>query len=951
MQFFYYGIINELFNFIISPTPTIPQSLPDPVHDLVGRQSEMGELTSLLHPSSTYRIISITGGPGFGKSMLAISIGHKVDIDVIYINFQETVDMYKMAEKILSTDAVRGKVTMQDLYQWSRNLKHETLIILDNCDEQFHTSKDDLQSIVTKLVRQSKYIKVLTTSRQQVAYIDGHKVYHIEELSISDGCKLLNSITTSLARDQCIEIAGLTGGVPLALHVVGALLGKPYSPDPQQIIDQLNEQLIGTLSPEELRTEDTVNASIWLSYRYLEDKIQKAGRYLSYFPGLFSIDAACQILGNVLPGDNPQNTLDLLISRSLLNIDNSVQQSYFYHKLIREFFKSMSNIEESNEFNLNYIKYYAGFLDKLSRMDFTKAELLFNIDSHNLKYFINLLTYIYEVNSVKISKQTATVLMKAAEIISNFPANHILDFKFPSRNYLKVIISFVKQNARNSTTIPMKTFLQVYLKMVLHLMRIERIYTKNKNEFIATIKSYLWFFPDKHSRNVPTSLYIRYYSTLAKYYEEIDSPNMATKCHERLLRKKKALNECSENCSNLQLAKAFASLKDNKRSIFYCDKEFELIFASSSSQNIEQLIQTMVTLTEMYYIYNHNNIEDRMIMIVNRLAKTADKVIVLIQPKKIIDHAHSFINAIDILQMWNVRPEFINLKINFKNSIQAILPHKNCVLCMKRIFQLLTELVRESKYLMVTFLGDIALEVVKQNFEYHEFFPLLLHMMGDAAYLSENYAASYNYYRDLVELPGSIDYNKALACSRLMKMLSPKCIPLVFHLVWYNMQTVYSGQYSFVSWSPAVSMSTILVDDFLSKEVETMQATSALVTREDVTKQKSNSKFKSTAFSNTDHLYDLLAFLMKILLILILICSPICCVILCLYPAILYLTMKPQFGGINSLLPHVLFLILLYLAFIYKKLKVTFFLLLLNFILTCLYIVLAYSLFVPLQHL
>ena len=243
--------------------------------------------------------MSITGGPGFGKSTLAIYIGHALEgITVIYVD---------LSEGFTGKDEIAGKimgenVTMQELFQWSKHLKGHTLLILDSCDEQFHSraSKDDLQNTVTKLVK-SKYIKILTTSRRQVSYLEKSKLYPITELSILHACELLHETIQSMDDDQCAAIAHLTGSVPLALRVVGALLNMPNAPSPEKIISQLKDSLIKTLSPEELQTADTVNASILLSYKYLESPIQEAGRYLSYFPGQFSKEEACAIIGSLLP--------------------------------------------------------------------------------------------------------------------------------------------------------------------------------------------------------------------------------------------------------------------------------------------------------------------------------------------------------------------------------------------------------------------------------------------------------------------------------------------------------------------------------------------------------------------------------------------------------------------------------------------------------------------------
>ena len=168
-------------------SPIQNHGLPNPIYDLVGRQREASELKLLLEYSpGTPKIVSITGGPGFGKSALAISIGHVMKdegVKVIYVSLNEDIaGKYELARNIMKLPlSTERNISMQELYQWSGNLKDSTLVILDNCDEQIHTSKDDLQYIISKLVKQSKHLKILTTSRRQVAYIEAHKLFPITD--------------------------------------------------------------------------------------------------------------------------------------------------------------------------------------------------------------------------------------------------------------------------------------------------------------------------------------------------------------------------------------------------------------------------------------------------------------------------------------------------------------------------------------------------------------------------------------------------------------------------------------------------------------------------------------------------------------------------------------------------------------------------------------------------
>ena len=155
-------------------------TLPYHSRDIVGRENEINDLKSFLQHGAP-RIVSITGGPGFGKSTLAIAVGNELETEgvaVIYVNLNDEITTkYEIATKIIfriDRGSELHKDLMQKLMDWSESLSSKTLLILDNCDEHFHVEKDALQSLIVRLLKQSKHLKVLTTSRRQVAYIEAH---------------------------------------------------------------------------------------------------------------------------------------------------------------------------------------------------------------------------------------------------------------------------------------------------------------------------------------------------------------------------------------------------------------------------------------------------------------------------------------------------------------------------------------------------------------------------------------------------------------------------------------------------------------------------------------------------------------------------------------------------------------------------------------------------------
>ena len=163
------------------------RSLPFVDHKVfVGRELSKSQIIQEIHKPHP-PIISIVGPPGFGKSTLAIHIGHAMVADgflVNYVDMSEVSSKQALAEKILAGDsgivAIKN-VTVERLYVWARRLNYRTLLILDNCDVILHNTTD-LQTVAEKLLENSPRLKILITSRKIVLQLNQF-TYQLENLS------------------------------------------------------------------------------------------------------------------------------------------------------------------------------------------------------------------------------------------------------------------------------------------------------------------------------------------------------------------------------------------------------------------------------------------------------------------------------------------------------------------------------------------------------------------------------------------------------------------------------------------------------------------------------------------------------------------------------------------------------------------------------------------------
>ena len=395
----------------------VPNNLPYVRGPFVGRDSELQEISNMLLTSSAYTavaMVSIFGTPAVGKSTLAIQVGHilaRKGISVRYVNLNEAHHLFASSRhadasdkptSIHSTDDTTDLILhkaevkipwyshAKKMYvltspkklivcMWAKELTNDTVLILDNCDDFLQSNKtyeNNFKEVLIELLKASKYLRILTTSRAQMLMVSGFRAYPLKELDSSSAITLLQLRSDLITSDEGKVIAKLVGNNPLALGIAAELINTKSSP-PHAIIDELRKHLMQTLSQNTLSSSQRILTVLKLSYNYLNGRIQVCSHYLglSHFPGSFHRAAAQSILSMCNLSD-PEYCLQTLIERSLLEEYWHTDQSrYQFHRLIGEFLQYVQTeysdahaIKIKTEFNLNYQLYYSHDILSLSQI-------------------------------------------------------------------------------------------------------------------------------------------------------------------------------------------------------------------------------------------------------------------------------------------------------------------------------------------------------------------------------------------------------------------------------------------------------------------------------------------------------------------------------------------------------------------------------------------------------
>ena len=328
-------------------------SLPDYVSHFSGREKEINDIIHWLDPHNTdVRVVSIVGPPGFGKSSLAIQVGHEmIDQGVVvnYVNLDE-LTVEDLPEKIVANAGITTRNgSFERLQKWLRTeINFPVLLILDNCDDVLYREKNKLLKYLQSLrgFATMKMIKIFLTTKNKINLVDDFEELSLGELTFEASCKLLCGVAKREVDEQsCEVITQQTGHVPLALKVVGAIL-RTRTRNISEVVEKLENQFLETLNP--LDMDQRVNASLTVSYSYLSEQQKKLGQYLSHFPGSFGEKDACSILNYTVDYDCQLVNAEIITLEQTSLLQSLDRGRYQFHKIIKVFFANKALASRMN---------------------------------------------------------------------------------------------------------------------------------------------------------------------------------------------------------------------------------------------------------------------------------------------------------------------------------------------------------------------------------------------------------------------------------------------------------------------------------------------------------------------------------------------------------------------------------------------------------------------------
>ena len=314
-----------------------PHNLPSAATTFVGRLGEQTELRELM---ASYRLVTVTGTGGAGKTRLAVEVAadqvEEYPDGVWFVDLAAVNDPCLVAGTIAAPLGLRpepGRRMTDTLVEHLANRR--CLLILDTCDHQLEATAP----MVTRLLSGAPHMRILCTSREPFG-LPGEVVWRIPPLSTkvppsggpSDAVELL-LVRAAAARggrradaqemSQLNRIANRLGGLPLALELAAARLRVLSA---AQLAERLDD-VLGTLDAGHRPSEDrhaTLHATVDWSYRTLGPRAGRLLRWMSVFAGPVELPTVEWLLGT-----DPLDPLAVLVDKSLVQVEPTATGSTY----------------------------------------------------------------------------------------------------------------------------------------------------------------------------------------------------------------------------------------------------------------------------------------------------------------------------------------------------------------------------------------------------------------------------------------------------------------------------------------------------------------------------------------------------------------------------------------------------------------------------------------------
>lgn len=360
-------------------------NLPAFLTTFIGRKKEQAEIIKLI---SKYRLVTLTGSGGVGKTRLAVKVGEQLLAD--YGNGAWLAELASLSDPELLPQTVAGlfrlaaQSNIPSTEMLVNFLRTKTLLlVLDNCEHLLNSCA----LLADSLLKNCPKLKIIATSREALG-IMGEVTYRVPSLQLLDGQQAIEkireyeSIRLFEERGQLVQpdfkltvenvasvdhICNRLDGIPLAIELAA---GRVNIFTTEQIATQLNEcfRILTGGSRTALPRQQTIRASMDWSWNLLTDSERILLQRLSVFAGGWTLDAAELVCnGDGIETNQVSEVMIQLADKSLVLVNQGSGNARRYHLLetIRQYaHEKLIETSAHENIRIQHLRYFLALSER-----------------------------------------------------------------------------------------------------------------------------------------------------------------------------------------------------------------------------------------------------------------------------------------------------------------------------------------------------------------------------------------------------------------------------------------------------------------------------------------------------------------------------------------------------------------------------------------------------------
>jgi non-specific serine/threonine protein kinase len=352
--------------------------LPPELTPFVNRERELAALSSLIHDG---RLLSLLGGPGVGKTRLAIRLAGMVRRHfrdgVCFVELTAVTDGGLLPAVIAGALGIlEGRAGDTATALGAALSSRKVLLVLDNCEHLV----DAVARLLDQLLRTCPDLTVLTTSRERIGVV-GERAWRVPPLRVPN--RELSYVPEQLetnaavalflerARRASASFAITTGNAAGVVELVRCLDGLPLAIElaagwmatlaPGELVREVNRRYQILVARDRVVSER--HSSLWAAiesgYERLDPASQELFCQLAVFAGGWNLGAMTTVCQ--LASEPAVEVLDRLVDYSFVTVVATTEGPTRYRLLevVRSF--AMAKLQESGR----YAETQARFVERM----------------------------------------------------------------------------------------------------------------------------------------------------------------------------------------------------------------------------------------------------------------------------------------------------------------------------------------------------------------------------------------------------------------------------------------------------------------------------------------------------------------------------------------------------------------------------------------------------------